>query len=157
MWDVNYLYLFTGSKSVNPAPPVSQPEDTPYLLHQDLHYNQTHLNQHSLTLSNTHSVKQTLADAHSSVEKHVEILSATDAQLDTDAQLEIHLDRVTATDTHSSQREAVPGTSSDKGTAILVQVQQVSAVHAANTERYNGTAAQRHVPAVPQLTAHLCS
>lgn len=102
-------------------------------------------------------MKQTLGDAHSSVEKHVEILSATDAQLDTDAQLEIHLDRVTAIDTHSSQREAVPGTSSDKGTAILVQVQQVSAVHAANTERYNGTAVQRYVVAMPQLTAHLCS
>lgn len=148
------LYPFTGSQSVHPAVPAARPEDAPYLLPGDLHYNQTHSNKHSLTQSNTHSVKQTLTDSHSPAGTHVEILSATDAELDTDAQLEIHSDMHTVTDTHSARTEAESGTHSDTNTAILVQLQQVSAVQAANTERYEGTAVQYLLEAHCHATIH---
>ncbi|XP_038574878.1 ADAMTS-like protein 2 isoform X4 [Micropterus salmoides] len=97
------------------------PEDAPYLLLEDLHYNQTHSNTRSLT----QSVKHTLTDSHSPAETHVETLSATDPQLRSDA--------LTVTDTHSVTRTE-SGTHSDTRTAILVQLQQVSAVQAAHTE-----------------------
>lgn len=132
---------FTGSQSVHSAVPASHPEDAPYLLLEDLHYNRTHSNKHSLPQSNIHSVEQTLTDSHSPAGTHVEILSATDAELDTDTQLQIHSDMLTVTDTHSvAQTEAESATN----TAELVQLQQVSAVQAANTERYEGTADDRY-------------
>lgn len=90
-------------------------------------------------------------DSRSPLEKRVEILSATEARLDGDTRPEVHSDGVAIAGTHSSQREAATGPSSDKSAAVLVQVQQVSAVHTANTERYDGKAAQTtlHLAARP--------
>ncbi|XP_045907658.1 ADAMTS-like protein 2 isoform X3 [Micropterus dolomieu] len=117
--DNTVILPFPGSEvSVHTA---ALPEDAPYLLLEDLHYNQTHSNTRSLT----QSVKHTLTDSHSPAETHVETLSATDPQLRSDA--------LTVTDTHSVTRTE-SGTHSDTRTAILVQLQQVSAVQAAHTE-----------------------
>lgn len=141
------MYLFTGSQSVHPAGPAARPDDAPYLLVEDLHYNQTHSNKHLITQSNTHSVKQTLTDSHSAAGAHLETLSATDADLDTHPQLEIYSDMLPVTDTQSvGQTETESASRSDTNKAILVQLQQVSAVQAANTERYGGTAVQK-IPA----------
>uniref|UniRef100_A0A8C3AE33 Si:ch211-267e7.3 n=1 Tax=Cyclopterus lumpus TaxID=8103 RepID=A0A8C3AE33_CYCLU len=113
------FYPFTGSQSVHSA---ALPEDAPYLLLEDLHYNHTH----SLTHSNTHSVESTLTDPHSPAEKH---MSDTDKGTHT------------VTDTHSvTHTETETGPHSDTHTAISVQLQHVPAVHAANTERYEATA-----------------
>ncbi|XP_063742587.1 ADAMTS-like protein 2 [Eleginops maclovinus] len=87
------------------------PEDAPFLLLEDLHYNQTHLHTHSLTQSNTHSVDHTLTDPLSL------------------AQTDTHSDMLT--DTHSvTHTERESGTH----TGLLVQLQQGPAVQAANTE-----------------------
>lgn len=84
-------------------------------------------------------MKHTPADPHSPADTHVETSSA--AELDTDPQLEIHSDVLSVTDTHSAAHtETESGAHSDTHAAILVQLQQVSAVQAANTERYEGTA-----------------
>ncbi|XP_023253989.1 ADAMTS-like protein 2 [Seriola lalandi dorsalis] len=94
--DDNTLVLsFPGSQSIHSA---ALPEEAPYLLLEDLHYNQTTSNTHSFTESNGYSVKHTLTDPQSPAETHMETVHP---------------------DTH---------------TAILVQLQQVSAVQAANTE-----------------------
>ncbi|XP_022617587.1 ADAMTS-like protein 2 [Seriola dumerili] len=94
--DDNTLVLsFPGSQSIHSA---ALPEEAPYLLLEDLHYNQTTSNTHSFTESNAYSVKHTLTDPQSPAETHMETVHP---------------------DTH---------------TAILVQLQQVSAVQAANTE-----------------------
>lgn len=90
------LCPFTGSPSVHSA------GGAPYLLLEDLPYN------------DTHSVDGPPTDPHSPAESH----SLTS---DTDPQLE----KLTVTDTH---------------TAIVLQLQQVPAVQAANTERYGATA-----------------
>ncbi|XP_036941017.1 ADAMTS-like protein 2 isoform X2 [Acanthopagrus latus] len=117
--DNSLLLSFPGSQSVHSA---ELPEDIPYLLLEDLHHNRTQLN--------THSVKHTLTDPHSPAETHVE-MSGIDTELDNDPQLEMHSDMLTVTETHS-----VTHTEAQRGThiAILVQLQQVSAVQAANTE-----------------------
>ncbi|XP_047444458.1 ADAMTS-like protein 2 isoform X2 [Mugil cephalus] len=119
--DDNTLVLtFPGSQSVH-SPALS--EDAPYLLLEDLHYNHTQ--------SNTHSVKHTLTVLHSQAETHVETLPATDTEIHTDSRLEMHPHMLTATDAQSvAHAEAETGTHA----AILVQLQQVSAVQAANTE-----------------------
>ncbi|XP_075871547.1 ADAMTS-like protein 2 [Nelusetta ayraudi] len=127
------LRPFPGSQSGLPADPASRPKDA-LLPHHDSHHNQSQRNHHSLTHSNTYPVKQTAGDSRSPLEKRVEILSATEARLDSDTRAEVHVDGDTIAGTHSSQREAATGTSSDKSAAVLVQVQQVSAVHTANTE-----------------------
>ncbi|XP_073348256.1 ADAMTS-like protein 2 isoform X5 [Pagrus major] len=118
--DNSLLLSFPGSQSVHSA---ELPEDAPYLLLEDLHHNQTQ--------SNTHSVKHTLTDPHSPAETQVDMLSATDTELDADPRLELHSDILTVTDTHSVVHTE---TQTDTHTAILVQLQQVSAVQAANTE-----------------------
>ncbi|XP_060899770.1 ADAMTS-like protein 2 isoform X1 [Labrus mixtus] len=100
--DNTLLLSFPGSQSV---PSAALPEDAPYLLLEELHYNQTHLYTHSLTQSNTHSVNHTLTDTH------VDTPSSTDTKVHT-----------------------VPDTHSDTHTAVLVQLHQVSAVQAAGTE-----------------------
>lgn len=134
------LYLLTGSQSVHTA---ALPEDASYLLLEDLHYNQTQSNTHSFTHSNTHSVEHTLTDPHAAVETHVQTLSATDTEIHTHPQLEIHSDLLTVTDTHSvTHTETETGTHSHTHTTILVQLQQVPAVQAANTERYEATAVE---------------
>ncbi|XP_035027385.2 ADAMTS-like protein 2 isoform X2 [Hippoglossus stenolepis] len=97
------------------------PEEAPYLLLEELQHNQTHSNTHTLTQSNTYSVTHTLPEPHSPAETQADTLSPTDPETHTDTQLEIH-----------SETELVPH--SDTHTAILVQLQQVSAVQAANTE-----------------------
>lgn len=130
------LYPYTGSQSVHSE---ALPEDAPYLLLEDLHYNQTHSNTHSLTHSN--SVKHALTDPHCPTETQAETLSATGSETHIDPQVEIHPDMLTVTDTHSVAHTET-GTNSDTHTAILVKLQQVSAVHAANTERYEGTAVE---------------
>uniref|UniRef100_A0A8P4K6Q2 Si:ch211-267e7.3 n=1 Tax=Dicentrarchus labrax TaxID=13489 RepID=A0A8P4K6Q2_DICLA len=130
--DNTLLLSFPGGQSVHSA---ALPEDTPYLLLEDLHYNHTHSNTHSLTHSNIQSVKHRLTDPHSPAETHAETLSTTDTEIHTDPQLEIHSDMLTATDTHSvTHAEKETGTHSDTHTAILVQLQQASAVGVANTE-----------------------
>ncbi|XP_042353879.1 ADAMTS-like protein 2 isoform X2 [Plectropomus leopardus] len=129
--DDNTLVLpLPGSQSVHSA---ALPEDAPYLLLEDLHYNQTHSNTHSLTQSNTHSGINTLTDRHSAAGTHVKTPSATDTEIHTHPQLEIHSDMLTATDTHSVTHTET-GTHSHTHTGILVQLQQVPAVQAANTE-----------------------
>lgn len=138
---MNEICPLAGSQGGLPADPASRPKDA-LLPRHDSHHNQSQRNQHSLAHSNTYPVKQTVGDSRSPLEKSVEILSATEARLDSDARAEVHVDGVTIAGTHSSQREAATGTSSDKSAAVLVQVQQVSAVHTANTERYDGKAAQ---------------
>ncbi|XP_023146487.2 ADAMTS-like protein 2 isoform X2 [Amphiprion ocellaris] len=110
--DNTLLLSFPGSQSVHPA---ALPDDASYVLLEDLHHNQTQ--------SNTHTVKHTLTD--SQPQTHAETLAASD----TEGRVEIHLDTLTVTDTHS-----VAETQTDTHTAILVQLQQVSAVQAANTE-----------------------
>ncbi|XP_049455336.1 ADAMTS-like protein 2 isoform X1 [Epinephelus fuscoguttatus] len=131
--DDNTVVLpFPGSQSVHTA---ALPEDASYLLLEDLHYNQTQSNTHSFTHSNTHSVEHTLTDPHAAVETHVQTLSATDTEIHTHPQLEIHSDLLTVTDTHSvTHTETETGTHSHTHTTILVQLQQVPAVQAANTE-----------------------
>nr|XP_046263593.1 ADAMTS-like protein 2 isoform X3 [Scatophagus argus] len=119
--DKTLLLSFPGSQSVHSA---ALPEDTAYLLLENLHYNQTPSHTHTLAQSNTHSSKHALSDSHSRAETNVET-SAKDIKLDPDPQLEIHSD----TDTHSAGH-----TESGTHTAILVQLQQVSAVEAANAE-----------------------
>lgn len=110
---VYFLYPFTGS---HPAVPADHPEDAPYLLLEDLHHNRTHSSKQSLPQSSIHSAKQTLSDSYSPV--------GTGAGRDTDMQIQSDM----LTDTHSAaQTEAE---------SVLVQLQQVSAVQAANTERY---------------------
>ncbi|KAA8587613.1 hypothetical protein FQN60_016475 [Etheostoma spectabile] len=123
--DDNILVLpFPGSQSVHSA---AQTEDAPYLLLEDSHYNQTHSNTHSLTQSNTHSVEHALADPHSPAETHEPSLSAADA--------EIRADILTVTDTHVvTHTETETGKHSQTHPAILVELQQVPAVQAANTE-----------------------
>ncbi|XP_034412178.1 ADAMTS-like protein 2 isoform X1 [Cyclopterus lumpus] len=111
--DNTLVHPLLGSQSVHSA---ALPEDAPYLLLEDLHYNHTH----SLTHSNTHSVESTLTDPHSPAEKH---MSDTDKGTHT------------VTDTHSvTHTETETGPHSDTHTAISVQLQHVPAVHAANTE-----------------------
>lgn len=122
----SYVCPFAGSQSVHSA---ALPEDTAYLLLEDLQHNQTH----SLMQSNTHSVKHTLADPHSQAETHAETLPHADTRLDT------HPDTLAVTDTHAVPRKETDG---DSHTAVLVQLQQVSAVQAANTERYERTAVE---------------
>lgn len=128
------FYPFTGSQSVHSA---ALPEDAPYLLLEDLHYNHTHSDTHSLTQSNTHSVKHTLAEPQSPAETRVQTSSATDTETHSDPQLEM----LTVTDTHSVTHPET-GTHSDTPAAVLVQLQQVPAVQAANTERYEATAVE---------------
>lgn len=142
------LYPLTGSQNVGPAVPAALPEDTPFLLLGDIHYNETHSHKHPLTQSNTH-VKQTLTDSLSPAGTRVETSSARDAELVADTQSEIHSDMRTDTDPQSAQTEAESGAH----TAILVQLQQVSAVQAANTERYEGTAGRKMF--VLKFTPHL--
>ncbi|XP_068426651.1 ADAMTS-like protein 2 isoform X3 [Clinocottus analis] len=116
--DITLVHPLLGSQSVLSA---ALPEDAPYLLLEDLHYNQTH--------SNTHSVESTHTDPHLPAETHVQTMS--DIETQTDPQMEM----LTITDTHSvRQTETESGPHSDTHTAILVQLQQVPAVHAANTE-----------------------
>ncbi|XP_056246450.1 ADAMTS-like protein 2 isoform X2 [Seriola aureovittata] len=131
--DDNTLVLsFPGSQSIHSA---ALPEEAPYLLLEDLHYNQTTSNTHSFTESNGYSVKHTLTDPQSPAETHMETVSSTDTDTHTDTQLELHPDMLTVTDTHSVIHiETEPGRHPDTHTAILVQLQQVSAVQAANTE-----------------------
>uniref|UniRef100_A0A3B4TEV5 Si:ch211-267e7.3 n=1 Tax=Seriola dumerili TaxID=41447 RepID=A0A3B4TEV5_SERDU len=131
--DDNTLVLsFPGSQSIHSA---ALPEEAPYLLLEDLHYNQTTSNTHSFTESNAYSVKHTLTDPQSPAETHMETVSSTDTDTHTDTQLELHPDMLTVTDTHSVIHiETEPGRHPDTHTAILVQLQQVSAVQAANTE-----------------------
>lgn len=129
----HFLCPFTGSQSVHSA---ALPEEAPYLLLKNLQYNQTHSNTHSLTQSNTYSVKHTLKDPHSPSETHAETLSSTDT--------ETHSDTFKVTDTLSATHiEIEPDKNSDTHTVILVQLQQVSAVKTANTERYEGTAVEK--------------
>ncbi|XP_041659706.1 ADAMTS-like protein 2 isoform X2 [Cheilinus undulatus] len=104
--DNTLLLSFPGSHSV---PAASLPEDAPYLFLEELHYNQTQINTHSLTQSNTHSINYTNTDAH------VETPSSTDKEIHT----KIH----TESDTHL-----------DAHPAVVVRLQQVSAVQAAGTE-----------------------
>ncbi|CAJ1087342.1 ADAMTS-like protein 2 [Xyrichtys novacula] len=92
------LLSYPGSQSAHP-------EDTPYLLIDEIHYNHTH----SLTQSNKHSVKHTLSDTH------MVIPFATDR------------------DRHSDM-DTVPDTHSDTHTSDPVRLQQVSAAQAADTE-----------------------
>ncbi|XP_068197686.1 ADAMTS-like protein 2 isoform X2 [Antennarius striatus] len=126
--DKALLLSFPGSQSV-------QPEDDSYLLLEDFRYNQTHSHTHSLTQSNTHTLRQTLTDPHSPAESHVDKLSATDKDVDTGLQLEIHSDVLTVADTHSVvHTNTESSTHSSPRTAISVQLQQVSAVQAANAE-----------------------
>ncbi|XP_058498964.1 ADAMTS-like protein 2 isoform X2 [Solea solea] len=99
--DDNTLILtFPGSQSIHPA---VLPEEDPYLLLEELQFNQTHSNIHSLTQSNTYGVKRTLTELHSAAAAatHADTVSSMDAV------------------TH---------------TGAVVQLQQVSAVQAANTE-----------------------
>ncbi|KAK1875253.1 ADAMTS-like protein 2, partial [Dissostichus eleginoides] len=108
-------HVFSHNDVEEPGPPGPSgyplPEDAPYLLLEDLHYNQTHLHTHSLTQSNTHSVEHTLPDPLSL------------------AQTETHSDMLT--DTHSATHtERESGTH----TGVLVQLQQGPSVQAANTE-----------------------
>ncbi|XP_028283364.1 ADAMTS-like protein 2 isoform X2 [Parambassis ranga] len=84
---------------------LSFPEDAPYLLLEDLHFNHTH----SLTQSNTHSQAE----------------ASVGTQATTDTELIIQPDTHTVAHTQ---------TETGTNTAILVQMQQVSAVQAANTE-----------------------
>ncbi|XP_026229570.1 ADAMTS-like protein 2 isoform X2 [Anabas testudineus] len=99
------------------------PKEPPFLLLEDLHHNQTDSSTHSLTESNTHTFKHTIIDHHLPAEAHVETLSSTNT--------EIHSDLLTVTDPHFVKHTKQE---SDTHTAILVQLQQVSAVQAANTE-----------------------
>lgn len=95
--DNTVLLSYPGSQSV-------RPEDTPYLLTEDIHPNQTHF----LTQSNTHSAKHTLTGTH------VVTASAKDTG--------IHSNTHTVPDTHA---------------AVLVRLQQVSAVQAASHAESN--------------------
>ncbi|XP_053294017.1 ADAMTS-like protein 2 [Pleuronectes platessa] len=123
--DENTLVLsFPGS--VHSA---ALPEEAPYLLLEELQYNQTHSNTHTLTQSNKYSVTHTLPEPHSPAETQADTLSPADSETHTDTQLEKHSDTHSVTHTET---ELVPH--SDSPTAILVQLQQVSAVQAANTE-----------------------
>ncbi|XP_069029358.1 ADAMTS-like protein 2 [Embiotoca jacksoni] len=128
--DNTLVLSFPGGQSVR-SPAL--PEDVPYspLLLEGLHYNQTQSNTHSLIQSNTHSLKHTIADPHSQSETHVEMLASRDTDIHTVSQLEMHSDMLTVTDTHSM---AHAETDVGSHAAILVQLQQVSAVQAANTE-----------------------
>lgn len=117
-----YSCLFTGSQSVHSA---ALPEDTSYLLLEDLQHNQTH----SLTQSNTHSVKHTLTDARLQVETHIEALPPADTQLEAHPDLHATIDIHRETDMQSHS-------DSHSHTAVLVKLQQVSEVQAVNTERY---------------------
>lgn len=104
------------------------PEETPYLVLEDLHCNQTHSNAQSLTETNEH----THTDPQSHAETHLETLSPPD----TDTQMERQPDVLRASDADSvAHIETEPGTHSDTHTAIVVQLHQVSAAQAANTER----------------------
>lgn len=121
-----------GSLSVQSAALVE--DNAPYMLLEDLQYNQTHTD--TDTQSNTHSVKHIATDPHTQAETQVEIVSATDRETHTDTQTEtrpgVHRDTHAATDAHPlSQHD----THSDTHTANLLQLQQVSAVQAASTER----------------------
>lgn len=121
--------LLAGSQGGLPADPASRPRVALLPGH-----NQSQGNQHSLTRSNTYPVQQPAGDSH----LRLEIVSATEARLDSDAWAAVHLDGLTTAGTHPSQREAATGPSSDASAAAAVrvqQVQQVSAVHTANTER----------------------
>lgn len=112
---VYFVCPFTGSQSVHPAVPADHPEDAPYLLLEDLHHNRTHSSKQSVPQSSIRSAKQTLSDSHSPV--------GPGAGRETDMQIQSDL----LPDTH---------TESATNTAVLVQLQHVSAVQAANTERY---------------------
>ncbi|XP_026168807.1 ADAMTS-like protein 2 isoform X2 [Mastacembelus armatus] len=102
---------------------ASLPDETPYLLLEDLQHNQTD--------ANTYTVKHTLNDTNS----HLEISASADKETHTGMLLDIHSDMLTVTETHSVKlMETEPGTHSDSYTAIMVQLSQVSAVQAANTE-----------------------
>ncbi|XP_051809516.1 ADAMTS-like protein 2 isoform X3 [Acanthochromis polyacanthus] len=106
--DNTLLLSFPGSQSVLSA---ALPDDAAYVLLEDLHHNQTQ--------SNTHTVQHTLT--HPPAETHAETLAASDA--------EIQPDTLTVTDTRS-----VVHAETEAHTGMLVQLQQVSAVPAANTE-----------------------
>nr|XP_020444059.1 ADAMTS-like protein 2 isoform X2 [Monopterus albus] len=106
--DDTLMLSFPGSQSVHSA---ALPEETPYLVLEGLQHNQTG--------SSTHSAKHTLTDTHSPEETHMKTMSSADTETHTG----VHSDMLTDTDTHS-----------DTHTTILVQLQQVSAVQAANTE-----------------------
>lgn len=121
--------MLTGSQVGHPADPGSRPKDA-LLPGPDLHHNQSQQNQHFLT----YPLQQNRGDSTSLLDDRAERLSATDT----------HLDRVTTAGTHSSLTEPATGTSSDKSTVVLVQVQQVSAVHTANSERYEEKAAEHN-------------
>lgn len=116
--DDNALLLPFPGQSVHSA---VLPDDAPYLLLENLQLNQTHSNTHSLTQSNTHSVPQSHSHSEST-----EKLSTTDTDTLTVKEIQ------TEGDTHS-----------DSHSAILVQLQQVSAVQAVNTERYEGRAGEK--------------
>lgn len=135
---------FTGSQNVGPAVPAALPEDAPYLLLGDTHHNETHsTHKHPLAQPNTHAAKQTLTDSLSPAGTRVELSSAGDAELVADTRLETHSDMRADTDPQSAPTEAESGAHSRTDTAILVQLQQVSAAQAANTERYEGTAGRK--------------
>lgn len=126
-WVANELFMLSGSQGGHLADPASRPKEA-LLPDPDSHHNQSQRTQHSLT----YPLQQNGRDSPSLLDDRAERLSATDAQLD----------GVTPAGTHSLLTELATGTSSDKSIAVLVQVQQVSAVHTANTERYEEKAAR---------------
>lgn len=132
--------LRAGSQGGHFSDPGPHPRDT-LLPRLDSHHNQSQRNQHSLTRSNSHSGRPTAGDSHSLLETLAEMLSPAEPRANGDARTQVHLDAVT----RSVQREAATGTSADNSADILVRVQQVSAVHTANTERYGGRAARINV------------
>lgn len=125
------MFVHSGAQSVRSA---ALPKEPTFLLMEDPHHNHTDSSTHSLTKSNTHTAKHPITDAHTPT------LSPSDTQTHAAAQSQTDSDTLTdSTDGHlvkHSQQEA------DTHTAVLVHVQQVSAVQAASTERYEGTAAQ---------------
>ncbi|XP_067331422.1 ADAMTS-like protein 2 isoform X2 [Channa argus] len=128
--DDNTLVLsFPGGQHVHSS---ALREETPFLLQENVHYNQTDSNTHSLTRSNAHMVKHKLTDTHLQAETRVETSSK---EIHTGTQQEIQSHMQAVPDTHFVKHiKKEPGTHSDTHTAILVQLQQVSAAQAANTE-----------------------
>ncbi|KAM9323062.1 ADAMTS-like protein 2 [Pholidichthys leucotaenia] len=116
--DNKLLLSYPGSRSAQSA---VRTEDTPYLLLEDLLYNHTQ--------SNTRTGTHALTDPVSQAGTYVGSPAAADTQIHTDLQM---TDLLTVKDTHSvTQSEA------DTHAVVLVQLQQVSAVQAANTESNN--------------------
>lgn len=109
--------MHAGSQSVHPA---ARPEDSPYLLQEDLQNNQTQSDKHS----GTQPVEETTTRID------IQNVSESANRSDSERALESGSDLPTITVTHLQS-----GAHSDANSTKLVRILQISAVHKGHTER----------------------